>query len=183
MNDINTKCLEIFPRWLESLGEDVRTLQTARAGEVTRAARQTLTGGINYTFKSLDLVPDGIDDIGYLDDAFVIRMASRKACMQGIDALPEEIKAKLGRMSEDTGVVKELFGDELFVRFEKYTDALADGSARGRTVEEILDNPEISSEFANEVTEFIQTYSSPGFTQDEKNIIKLKAFMEARLPK
>lgn len=183
MNDINTKCLKIFPHWLTDLGENVRTLQSALAGDVERNAKQTLTGGINYLFKSLDLVPDGIDDIGYLDDAFVLRMAARRACVQGIDRLPEELKAKLGMLSEDISIVKELLGDDLFARFEKYTDALAEGSARGRTVTEILDEEDVSREFTAEVADFVNTYESPGFTEDDKNVIKLKAFMEARLPK
>ncbi|MBN2719398.1 MAG: DUF1232 domain-containing protein [Deltaproteobacteria bacterium] len=183
MTDINTRCLEIFPHWLAGLAEDVQTISTALAGELSREVKSTLTGGINYLFKSLDLVPDGIDDIGYLDDAFVLRMASRRACNQGIDALSDDIRTKLGRMSLDVDVIRELLCDELFARFEKYTDALANGSARGRTVEEILDDPAVASEFAAEVSDFVKTYEDPGFTPDEKNIIKLKAFMEARLPR
>ena len=183
MTDITSKCLEIFPHWLSGLAEDVRTIQSALAGDLNREVKATLTGGVNYLFKSLDLVPDGIDDIGYLDDAFVLRMASRRACNQGIEPLSEEIRAKLGRMSMDVDTIRELLGDDLHVRFEKYTDALANGSARGRTVEEILDEADMASEFNAELSDFISSYDDPGFTADEKNIIKLKAFMEARLPK
>ena len=183
MTDINSKCLEIFPNWLSGLAEDVRAIQSALAGNLNREVKATLTGGVNYLFKSLDLVPDGIDDIGYLDDAFVLRMASRRACNQGIEPLSEEIRAKLGRMSMDVDLVRELLGDDLYNRFEKYTDALANGSARGRTVDEILDETEMATQFDAELNDFIDTYEDPGFTADEKNIIKLKAFMEARLPK
>ncbi|MBN2525163.1 MAG: DUF1232 domain-containing protein [Deltaproteobacteria bacterium] len=183
MTDINTRCLEIFPHWLAGLAADVRTIQTALAGDLAREVKQALTGGINYLFKSLDLVPDGIDDIGYLDDSFVLRMACRKACNLGIEPLSEDIRTELGRMSLDVDIIRELLGDDLFARFEKYTDALSDGSARGRTVSEILDDPDVTGAFAADVAEFMSTYDNPGFTADEKNIIKLKAFMEARLPR
>lgn len=183
MTDINTRCLEIFPHWLASLADDVCTIQDALTGNLSREVKQTLAGGINYLFKSLDLVPDGIDDIGYVDDAFVLRMASRRACNQGIESLSDDLRTKLGRMSLDVDVIAELLGEELFKRFQKYTDALATGSARGRTVDEILDIPEIAAEFSAEMVDFLDTYENPGFNDDEKNIIKLKAFMEARLPR
>jgi uncharacterized membrane protein YkvA (DUF1232 family) len=183
MTDINTRCLEIFPHWLASLADDVCTIQDALAGNLSREVKQTLAGGINYLFKSLDLVPDGIDDIGYVDDAFVLRMASRRACNQGIESLSDDLRTKLGRMSLDVDVIAELLGEDLFKRFQKYTDALANGSARGRTVDEILDIPEIAAEFSAEMVDFLDTYENPGFNDDEKNIIKLKAFMEARLPR
>jgi dTDP-4-dehydrorhamnose reductase len=42
--------------------------------------KRYVTSGLNYIFKSLDLIPDGIDDLGFCDDAFVIRVAAALAC-------------------------------------------------------------------------------------------------------
>jgi uncharacterized membrane protein YkvA (DUF1232 family) len=182
MTQINNKYLELFPSWLENLGQDVSVLQECRIGNVSQEVKKILTGGINYLFKSLDIIPDGIDDIGYLDDAFVLRMSARIACDTGIDGLPEEMKASLGRIADEVTEIRQLLGEPLFRRFAKYTGALSDGSARGRTVDEIIENEETSSAFALDVADFIKNYTSPGFTKDEKNIIKLKAFMEAKLP-
>ncbi|MBW2530731.1 MAG: DUF1232 domain-containing protein, partial [Deltaproteobacteria bacterium] len=64
-----------------------------------------------------------------------------------------------------------------------YVRDLRQGAARGRTVDELLEDKEIFREFAAEVASFVKEYSSPGFTKDEKNLIKLKAFFEAKLPK
>jgi len=183
MSDINSKCLEVFPGWLASIGSDVQTLQSALQSGLDLPAKKAVAGGINYLFKSLDLVPDGIDDIGYLDDAFVLRMAAADACAAGIDPLNDDLKGKLHRLREDTGLIRELLGEELFARFAKYTKALADGSARGRTVDEIIEDATVGREFASEVADFIREYRTPGFSSDEKNIIKLKAFMEAKLPR
>ena len=47
-------------------------LATDDAGD---EAARSLVSGLNYIFKSLDLIPDGIDDLGFLDDAFVLRVA------------------------------------------------------------------------------------------------------------
>ena len=67
MSDTNTKCLDLFPKWLQSIGDDVGVVVKAlKSDAIDNEARRFLLGGINYLFKSLDLIPDGIDDIGYL---------------------------------------------------------------------------------------------------------------------
>lgn len=185
MSDINTRCLETFPSWLKSLGDDLQViLSVLENSELGEEPRKSLAGGINYLFKSLDLIPDGIDDIGYLDDAFVLRLAAKSATDNGAgDATDGELKDKLLQLVSDTALIRELLQDELYARLEKYTGALANGAARGRTVDEILSDGDVFSEFSSEVHGFIGDYVAPGFSNDEKNIIKLRAFLEAKLPK
>ncbi len=184
MNDITKQCLEVFPQWLDSLGRDVRSLNSVlQNSKSSESVRRNLAGGINYLFKSLDLIPDGIDNIGYLDDAFVLRMAAASAVSEGIDSVSDDVKERLNQLAADTALIKELLGDDLFSRFKNYTDILADGSARGRTVDEIIEDSQVAGDFFNEVTLFAEEYNNPGFTDDEKNIIKLKSFMDAKLPR
>jgi uncharacterized membrane protein YkvA (DUF1232 family) len=184
MSDINEKCLEVFPGWLRTLDEDVQAELTAlRSSGVPQEARRFLVGGINYLFKSLDLIPDGIDDIGYLDDAFVLRLAARSAMEQDIQGLDGETMGKLGRMDNDCDLIRDLLGGDLYGRLEKYVRDLRKGAARGRTVDEILDSEGTLKQFGAEVDSFVKEYQSPGFSKDEKNLIKLKAFLEAKLPK
>lgn len=184
MSEINTKCLETFPQWLRTLDEDVTTVLGALGEqEIGDDARRFLAGGINYLFKSLDLIPDGIDDIGYLDDAFVIRLAAKAAMETEIGAIQPELMGKLGALGSDADLINELLGTDLFNRLEKYARDLRKGAARGRTVDEILEQPDIFKEFAAEARSFANEYASPGFSKDEKNLIKLKAFLEAKLPK
>ena len=49
-------------------------------------------------------------------------------------------------------------------------------------VEEILEPGEVFKEFSDEVLAFVSGYQAPGFSKDEKNLIKLHAFLEAKLP-
>jgi len=184
MSDINSKCLEIFPNWLRTLDEDVQTiLSSLKSSDISEDARKALTGGINYLFKSLDLIPDGIDDIGYLDDAFILRLAAKCALDGEIGKIDDELMRKLGALVNDTDLIKELLGEDIFDRLDKYTRDLRKGAARGRTVDEIIADDGIFKEFAAEAASFIKEYSSPGFSKDEKNLIKLIAFLDAKLPK
>jgi hypothetical protein len=158
-------------------------LDALKAPGVGEEPRKFLTGGINYLFKSLDLIPDGIDDIGYLDDAFVLRLSARAALDLDIQGLGGETMGKLGRMSNECDLVRELLGDDLYSRLEKYVRDLRKGAARGRMVDEIIRDEGIFKQFAGEAEGFVKEYQSPGFSKDEKNLIKLKAFLEAKLPK
>ncbi len=181
MSDDNLRYFEAFPSWLRALADDALALSGLITAESTpAAARRPVAGGLTYLFKSLDLVPDGIDDIGYLDDAFVLRVASRDAL--AIDgAKAADLKGTLTRLADEVAIVEAFLGDD-FSRLAAYVRELGKGAARGRTVDEILDKPDVRKEFIADVHGFAKGYAAPSFTRDEKTLVKLKAFLEARLP-
>lgn len=184
MSDLNEKCLDTFPSWLRSLGEDVEAVLAAAESEgLDEDTKQQLIAGVNYLFKSLDLIPDGIDDIGYLDDAFVLRVASSLVVGPAIEPAGDDKVAAVAALAEQTALVKEFLGEENYERLVRYTKDLRQSSARGRPVTEIVENGDIWREFASEVRNFAKSYESPSFTREEKNLIKLRAFFDAKLPR
>jgi len=178
-----TKFLDTFPDWLRNLGHDAEELsELLKEDGVARDAREAIAGGLNYLFKSLDLIPDGIDDIGYLDDAFVLRVAAELASKEDTgdtDAEKLEILAKLTNQAE---TVRDFLGDD-YARLESYVVGLRNGAARGRSVNDILEDEDTRKAFLSDVLGFAKTYESPSFAREEKNLIKLKAFFDAKLPK
>jgi len=180
MSEVGAKYLETFSGWLQTLGADAEQLSAVLGHEnVPRPAREAAAGGINYLFKSLDLIPDGIDDIGYLDDAFVLRVAARMAEATN----PGEAAVQsVNRLAGEAQVVEE-FLDICYERLEKYVAGLRTGAARGRTVREILDDEATREDFLSDVAGFNSSYEAPGFSRDRKNLIKLRAFLDAKLPK
>ena len=133
MSEINERCLETFPGWLQALGDDVQILLRAlQSNELGSEARCFLTGGINYLFKTLDLIPDGIDDIGYLDDAFILRMTAQAAMEDDIGPIEPELIGKLGRLAGDTELLSEFLNPDVYERLDKYARDLRRGAARGR---------------------------------------------------
>jgi uncharacterized membrane protein YkvA (DUF1232 family) len=183
MSAIDDKCLDIFPGWLNALGDDILTLlQAAEVRSVPETARLALIGGMNYVFKSLDLVPDGIDEIGYLDDAFVVRVAAGIAAQEKLEALPGEALVALEKLARDVDTIKEFLGPQLHKRFDVYVQRLARGAARGRAVADIASNEEVFKEFASDVRSFSKGYQKPSFSKDRRSLIKMRAFFEAKLP-
>jgi uncharacterized membrane protein YkvA (DUF1232 family) len=182
-SDVDARCLETFPNWLRSLGADAEAMVDALERDATPdGARRAIAGGLNYVFKSVDLIPDGIDDIGYLDDAFVLRIATRLA--RGRQRLSTEgaNPDARRRLAEEDGLVREFLGAD-YARLETYVRGLERGTARGRAVSEILDSATVRQDFVADVRGFARSYAAPSFAREEKNLIKLRAFFDAKLPR
>ena len=185
------KYLDVFPTWLRNLGHDAEELSELLNANVARDAKEAVAGGINYLFKSLDLIPDGIDDIGYLDDAFVLRVAAEQASQEnldgkdgdeGDDGVSDDVLKTVHRLAEEAETVREFLGED-YGRLETYVRGLRNGAARGRAVDDILRDEDIRRNLLSDVVGFAKSYESPSFGREEKNLIKLKAFFDAKLPK
>ncbi len=179
MSDAPTdpKYLEMFPTWLRTLGEDAGALGAIVSGGASEQVKRHVIAGLNYIFKSLDLIPDGIDDLGFMDDAFVLRVASALA----VQADPAAKTGALERLALDAAEVKTFLGDD-YARLETYVKGLHKGAARGRTVDDIMDDAAQRTEFTHEVAAWAKDYQAPTFTRDPKTLLKLKSFLNAKLP-
>jgi uncharacterized membrane protein YkvA (DUF1232 family) len=180
MTELQNRCLDTFPEWLRTLATDASDLaQVLSLPEAPDSARRYVTGGLNYLFKSLDLIPDGIEDLGFLDDAFVLRVAAALALHEAPGAA--EHFPVLSRLAVDTKLIADLLGKD-YGRLEAYVKTLTKGAARGRSVEEILADEQARAAFLHEVTGWASSYATPSFTRDEKNLVKLQSFLGAKLP-
>lgn len=179
MTELQTRCLDTFPEWLRTLATDASDLAQLLAGPAPDAAKRYVAGGLNYLFKSLNLIPDGIEDLGFLDDAFVLRVAAALAIAEAPEA--RDASPALGRLAADAALVEGLLGAD-YARLETHTRSLTRGAARGRTVDEILSDEQVRGAFLLEVKGWAASYAVPTFTRDEKNLVKLQSFLSAKLP-
>jgi uncharacterized membrane protein YkvA (DUF1232 family) len=176
MSDLQTRCLDTFPEWLRSLSTDATDLAAVLDdGAVPEAGRRHAASALNYLFKSLDLIPDGIEDLGFLDDAFVLRVAAKLAKDKGAS------HATLDRLATGSVLIEELLGKD-FTRLATYVEGLVHGAARGRTAEEIVTDPGVRATFVGELQAWAKGYEAPTFARDEKNLVKLTSFLSAKLP-
>jgi uncharacterized membrane protein YkvA (DUF1232 family) len=177
MSDLDSRCLDTFPEWLRSLADDATAFSTVLSdATLAEAVRRPLGGALNYLFKSLDLIPDGIEDLGYLDDAFVFRVAAAAAGSDG--ASRSDAVARLGK---ESALVHEFLGND-YARLEKYVSALGGGSARGRTVDAILTDTSVRNALVSDVKGWAASYTAPSFGRDTKNLVKLRSFLTTKLP-
>ncbi len=176
MSNVDSTCLDAFPEWLRSLGEDALALSAIVAdASQPEELRRPLAGALNYLFKSLDLIPDGIEDLGYLDDAFVFRVAAANAAGAG------EIPAALAKLVEGAGLVKEFLGAD-YERLERFVLGLGKSASRGRTVDDVVADESVCAALASDVKGWSGSYVVPTFGRDVKNLVKLRSFLGTKLP-
>lgn len=177
MNDLEKRCLDTFPEWLKTLADDTSALSDALARtEAPENARRLIAGALNYLFKSLDLIPDGIEDLGFLDDAFVLRIASKLALAEWPEA-----PAAISELASEAELVESLLGPD-YARLLQYVGGLVHGAARGRTTDDIVADNAVREAFASDLGSWAASYTPPGFSRDEKNLVKLTSFLSSKLP-
>ncbi|HXK17768.1 MAG TPA: YkvA family protein [Polyangiaceae bacterium] len=177
MTTPDSRYLEAFPGWLRSLAEDAQKLAgLLEQGDASPAAQRGAASALNYLFKSLDLIPDGLEDLGFIDDAFVLRVAAALVGEGERDA-----GGVLGKLAADATLISEFLGAD-YARLERYVQKLGDGSVRGRSVAQILEDSALRSDFVREVLQWSAGYTSPSFARDARSLVKLKSFLGTRLP-
>lgn len=176
MTPVESRSLEAFPAWLKSLALDARELAEIVASEaLPESARKASAVALNYLFKSLDLIPDGLEDLGFIDDAFVFRVAASH--------VPSEAAGEGGviaRLAADTALIEEFLG-EVYPRLVAYVGELERAKVRGRVVGEVLADPAVRDGFVREARAWADGYQSPAFLRDDKNLVKLRSFLSAKL--
>jgi uncharacterized membrane protein YkvA (DUF1232 family) len=178
MTPVEARCLEAFPAWLKSLGADALELAALVENDAAPAnARKRAASALNYLFKSLDLIPDGLEDIGFVDDAFVFRVAASSVSSE--DAAAEASKV-LVRLGGDAALVQEFLGD-VYPRLVAYVETLGNAKVRGRNVDDLLADAAVLADFVREVRQWAAGYQPPAFHRDDKNLVKLRSFLAAKL--
>ena len=70
-----------------------------------------------------------------------------------------------------------------YSRLERYASGLQKGAARGRSVDDIVTKSGVREELLSDARAFSREYAAPPFTREERTLIKLRAFFDARLPR
>lgn len=171
-------------RWVASIPKDLEVfLSLLERKELPVEIKRQAAGAINYLFKSVDLIPDGLDDLGYIDDAFTLRLSAARMDAGEIRKADDALAGAVERLALETAGIRALLGDDLFGRFSRYVAKLADGCARGRSAAEIVaSDVKLSSVFI-EVKDFVKEFNPPPVTLDERLVTKLRSFLDTRLPR
>ena len=179
MDQSSREALNALPEWLRSLADDLTAVVgLLKDSQQSEELRLWVAGAVGYAFKSVDLIPDGIDDLGYLDDAFVLRVAAARA----LDELPEgQAPAPLPQLAQGVSLIKGLLGSD-FARLDDFVSGLRIAVVRGKSPSDIVQDATVAAQVCEEVASFARSYVAPPFAQDERTLIKLKSFLSAKLP-
>lgn len=177
MTTLDSRCLEAFPAWLKTLADDAQSLAALlEPPGASPGARRSAALALNYLFKSIDLIQDGLEDLGFIDDAFVLRVAATQ-----VGESEREADSVLTKLAEQAALIEEFLGPD-YARLESYVQKLEGTSARGRSVAQILEDEALRAELVREVSEWAAGYAAPSFARDPRSLVKLRSFLAARLP-
>ena len=179
MDDSTRQALNSLPEWLQSLADDLTAVASLlKNAQLPEELRLWLASAVGYVFKSVDLIPDGIDDLGYLDDAFVLRIAAARALEEMSEG---PAPAPLTQLADGTSHIKKLLGSD-YARLEDFVAGLRIAVVRGKSPSDIVQDGAVAVQVCDEVASFARSYVAPPFAQDERTLIKLKSFLSAKLP-
>ena len=171
--------LDLFPSWLQELANDAQQLSLGLVNSSLDAeSRVWLAAGLNYLLRSVDLIPDGVEDLGYLDDAFVIRVAVREAFV--VQPFEGEELLALTQLAREAELVSEFLGDDAS-KLNDYVSGLRIAKVRGRSPSDIGEDENLARQVVDEVVSWAQSYVVPTFCRDEKTLVKLRAFLATKL--
>jgi uncharacterized membrane protein YkvA (DUF1232 family) len=168
--------LEQYGQWLEALGADVLGLceELTAAGPEPVEARSLQVGVVNLVLASLDFLPDGVEELGYLSDAFVLRVACALAVREGAAGA---VACRLAR--EADGVSSFLGAD--YAKLVTQVRLARHNPVRGRTVDAIAADQDVQRAFFGEVIQWAGVYRAPLWVREPRTLLKLRAFFKTRL--
>ena len=157
MDETSREALNALPDWLRSLADDLTAVaELMKDSQLSEAVRLWAAGAVGYVFKSVDLIPDGIDDLGYLDDAFVLRVAAARA-LEDLPADEAAALTPLAQLAEGASLVKRLLGSD-YARLEDFVSGLRIAVVRGKSPSDIVQDSALAAQVCDEVASFTRSF-------------------------
>lgn len=168
--------LEAFRGWLAELPADSALLCETLEGEnAPEPLRRCSADVLWHLRRSLALIPDGLEALGYLEHAFVSRALARE--LSSAHDLAER-GGVLRRLAQEAELVERFLPEE-FSRLSAAARGWPQGDEHPGA--ELLVDAERRAEALAEVRAWIDDYRPPLLEQRPEELLKLGAFMRTRL--
>ena len=170
--------LPTFGGWLHTLGEDVLSLahllESPDAPEPFRAASAE---SLSYLLRAADLIPEGIEQLGYLEVAFAFRALARRAIGE---VEVGSLEGRVPRLAAEAALVVDFLEDDL-APFWEMVFAPAALSREGRPAADLLEDAELRATTLEQARAWVELYRAPELSEGEEELVKLRSFFRTRL--
>lgn len=175
--------VEAIESWVEGLPRDVEVARAVVEAEgAHREARKLAAAALAYLVTRMDLIPDWNETIGVIDDTMVLRVClDLAAAYLSMDALPDELSMRLGRLCNDTDRIKEMLGADLYAKLRRHCTRLADTAVRGHSPARIVDDAAARSTLYAEVTADLARVPAASFAQATDLEPRLRSYLHHKL--
>lgn len=175
------EALSTFGSWLSQLGGEADALcRLVEQEELPVAVRRVGAESLNHLLYSVQLIPEGLEALGHLEDSFAFRVLAQQAVSAEPELASADTSGTLGRLAGEAEVLAEFLGAEDHARFGQLVIERAQ-RVRGRPVTDLLDPGDARTAALEEARSWSQSYRPPSFGTGEQDLVKLRAFLRTRL--
>ena len=154
----STSFFDLLTNWLISLPTDVKILIEMIGDDALEMKARTLAvGTVVYILTPIDLIPDKLAVLGYIDDVIILRIVL--AVITEID--PDRAKyyrvkypATFESLEQQIQILKETLG-ALYSWLRTLIDRLPKRRYQGKPAEEIVNSEETQEEMFDETMEYV----------------------------
>jgi hypothetical protein len=180
---MDPKFLPMYAGWLRALGEDVLSLANRLESEDTPGPfRQASAEALQYLLRSAALIPEGIEELGYLEVAFAFRVLARRVASDHPDLIAAASESRLARLGEEADAVAEFLSEDMPL-FTEACFAPGATSYQGSAAPALLDDAERRATVLGEARGWAESYSPPEPSDGPEELIKISSFFRTRLRK
>jgi len=171
-----------FVAWLAGLGGEVRELSALLAREDAPAGlRRFAAETLNQLLYAVDLIPEGIEGLGYLEAQFGVRLLARELSEAEPDSASADPHGTVRRLSSEAELVRSFLGEEDEGRLLVLVRAQSEKRARGRSVTELLEVPEAQSAAIEDAQSWAEQYRPSQFGTGSHDLVRLRSFLRTRV--
>jgi hypothetical protein len=178
---MDPKFLPVFAGWLRTMGEDVLSLANLLdSPEAPEAFRSVSAEALHYLLRSADLIPEGLEALGYLEGAFALRVLAQRTLATHPELAELGAEGRVPRLGADAALVGEFLGDDL-PRFAELVLAPAASTHQGRAALDLLTDDELRAAVLRDAREWAELYRAPELGDGREEIVKIASFFRTRL--
>jgi hypothetical protein len=175
------EALSTFGSWLSQLGGEADALcRLVEQEELPVAARRVGAESLNHLLWSVELIPEGLEALGHLEDSFAFRLLAQQALSAEPELASADASGTLGRLAGEAQVLAEFLGAEDHARLGQLVTERAQ-RGRGCPVQDLLEPGDARAAALGEARSWSQSYRPPSFGAGEQDLVKLQAFLRTRL--
>ena len=178
---MTTQILPAFAGWLHTLGEDVLSLaHLLESPDAPVPFRVASAESLSYLLRAADLIPDGIEHLGYLEVAFAFRALARRALSEGEDVGESSLEGRVPRLAAEAALVVDFLGDDIGAFWEMVFAPGAIARA-GRPAADLLEDEALRGATLEHARAWVEQYRAPELASGEEELVKIRAFFATRL--
>lgn len=178
---MTSQFLPAFAAWLHTLGEDVLSLaHLLESPDAPPPFRLASAESLSLLLRSADLIPEGIEHLGYLEVAFAFRALARRALGDDAAATEGGSEGRVPRLAAEAALVVDFLADDVGAFWEHWL-APAASTRAGRPAADLLEDAELRTATLEEARAWVEMYRAPELSSGDEELVKIRSFFHTRL--